>query len=78
MFTHSAVYDLFIFNEFSHQTSTSTFTLIELVAKLSTTHAHNLLICHKTLPLNFQVDFGFAKFIKPGSKTWTFAGTPEV
>ncbi|KAL7031736.1 hypothetical protein ACKWTF_007114 [Chironomus riparius] len=23
------------------------------------------------------VDFGFAKFIKPGSKTWTFAGTPE-
>jgi hypothetical protein len=25
-----------------------------------------------------QVDFGFAKFIKPGHKTWTFAGTPEV
>ncbi|CRK93045.1 CLUMA_CG006520, isoform A [Clunio marinus] len=23
------------------------------------------------------VDFGFAKFIKPGNKTWTFAGTPE-
>jgi len=25
-----------------------------------------------------QVDFGFAKFIKAGTKTWTFAGTPEV
>lgn len=25
-----------------------------------------------------QVDFGFAKFIKNGCKTFTFAGTPEV
>jgi hypothetical protein len=25
-----------------------------------------------------QVDFGFSKFIRPGSKTFTFAGTPEV
>lgn len=25
----------------------------------------------------FQVDFGFAKYIGPGRKTWTFCGTPE-
>lgn len=24
-----------------------------------------------------QVDFGFAKYLKPNEKTWTFAGTPE-
>lgn len=24
-----------------------------------------------------QVDFGFAKAIGPGRKTWTFCGTPE-
>ena len=24
-----------------------------------------------------QVDFGFAKSIGPGRKTWTFCGTPE-
>ena len=24
-----------------------------------------------------QVDFGFAKVIGPGRKTWTFCGTPE-
>ena len=29
------------------------------------------------LSLNFQVDFGFSKVIKEGSKTWTFCGTPE-
>ena len=23
------------------------------------------------------VDFGFAKHIRPGYKTWTFCGTPE-
>ena len=27
--------------------------------------------------LDFQVDFGFAKKIGFGRKTWTFCGTPE-
>lgn len=27
--------------------------------------------------LSFQVDFGFAKKIGFGKKTWTFCGTPE-
>ena len=31
----------------------------------------------KFLLRNFQVDFGFSKVIKEGSKTWTFCGTPE-
>lgn len=27
--------------------------------------------------LAFQVDFGFAKKMRCGQKTWTFCGTPE-
>lgn len=36
--------------------------------------------CHVTAGLHsclFQVDFGFAKPIGQGRKTWTFCGTPE-
>jgi len=29
------------------------------------------------LPYFVQVDFGFAKHIGSGRKTWTFCGTPE-
>lgn len=38
------------------------------------------LSCRKKFKLTFlkiQVDFGFAKYLKPNEKTWTFAGTPE-
>ena len=37
------------------------------------TYASDQLVFLKSV----QVDFGFAKVIGPGRKTWTFCGTPE-
>ena len=38
-------------------------------------------VCTRSVGMDFlcilQVDFGFAKVIGPGRKTWTFCGTPE-
>ena len=40
---------------------------------------HILALTHRALfPFSLeQVDFGFAKYIGFGRKTWTFCGTPE-
>lgn len=37
----------------------------------------NFMVSENFLDILFQVDFGFAKKIGSGQKTWTFCGTPE-
>ncbi|CAJ0943453.1 unnamed protein product [Ranitomeya imitator] len=41
------------------------------------THEYGSVWCIVLYGLKSVVDFGFAKKIGPGKKTWTFCGTPE-